>query len=167
MRSGRIRTLGIFVGLLFSVVVFADEGMWMPHQMKDLDLEARGLRMDPAVLYRTDGSGLMSAVVNLGGGTGGFVSPDGLILTNHHVAFGAIQRASSKEKDYITNGFTAMTRDAEIPAQGYTADVLLGYEDVTAPVLDKLTPGLTARQRYDALEKVTKEIVAGAEKGGK
>ena len=167
MRFGRIGTIGIILGLALSAGIFADEGMWMPHQMKDLDLEAKGLQMDPAVLYRTDGTGLMSAVVNLGGGTGGFVSGDGLILTNHHVAFGAIQRASSKEKDYITNGFTAMTRDEEIPAQGYTADVLLGYEDVTARVLGKLKPGLTPRQRYDALEKTTKEIVAGAEKGGK
>jgi hypothetical protein len=165
MRLRSIATLGIVLGLAFAVVALADEGMWMPHQMKDLDLKAKGLRMDPAELYKTDGTGLMSAVVNLGGGTGEFVSPDGLILTNHHVAFGAIQRASSKEKDYITDGFTATAREQEIPAQGYTADVLLGYEDVTAAVLGKLKPGLTPRQRYDALEKAGKEIVARAEKG--
>ena len=167
MKSRRIGPIGIVLALAAAVFVHADEGMWMPHQMKDLDLKAKGLWMDPAGLYRTDGTGLMSAVVNLGGGTGEFVSVDGLILTNHHVAFGAIQRASSKEKDYITNGFTARTREEEIPAQGYTADVLLGYEDVTAVVLGKLKQGLTPRQRYDALEKVTKDIVAKAEKGGK
>lgn len=166
MKFRRIGTIGIVFALATAVFAHADEGMWMPHQMKDLDLKAKGLRMDPAGLYRTDGAGLMSAVVNLGGGTGEFVSADGLILTNHHVAFGAIQRASSKENDYITNGFTARTREEEIPAQGYTADVLLGYEDVTAVVLGKLKPGLTPRQRYDALEKVTKDIVAKAEKGG-
>lgn len=167
MRFKRIGTIGIVLGLAFAVVALADEGMWMPHQMKDLDLKAKGLRMDPAELYRTDGTGLMSAVVNLGGGTGEFVSADGLILTNHHVAFGAIQRASSKEKDYITDGFTAMAREQEIPAQGYTADVLLGYEDVTAAVLGKLKPGLTLRQRYEALEKAGKELVARAEKGAR
>ncbi len=174
MRFGKIGTVGITLALALSVTAAAalggdddGEGMWMPHQMKGLDLEARGLRMDPAVLYATDGTGLMSAVVNLGGGTGEFVSADGLILTNHHVAFGAIQRASSREKDYITDGFTAMTREQEIPAQGYTADVLLGYEDVTEAVLGKLKPALTPRQRYEALEKITKEIVSRAEKGGK
>ncbi len=167
MRFSRIGVIGIVLGLALSGAVRADEGMWMPHQMKDLDLRAKGLRMDPAGLYRTDGTGLMSAVVNLGGGTGEFVSADGLILTNHHVAFGAIQRASSKENDYITNGFTALTRDQEIPAQGYTADVLLGYEDVTAMVSGKIKAGLTPGRRYSALEKVTKEIVARAEKGAK
>ena len=167
MRLGKILTLAAVLALALGAGVFADEGMWMPHQMKDLGLEAKGLRMDPAALYRTDGTGLMSAVVNLGGGTGEFVSLDGLILTNHHVAFGAIQRASSKDKDYIANGFTALARDQEIPAQGYTADVLLGYEDVTAAVLGGLKPGLTPKQRYDALEKITKEIVAKAEKGSK
>ncbi len=174
MRYRRSGTIGLVLGLVLIVVGAAahgshgdDEGMWMPHQMKDLELKAKGLRMDPADLYKTDGTGLMSAVVNLGGGTGEFVSADGLILTNHHVAFGAIQRASSKDKDYITNGFTAMTREQEIPAQGYTADVLLGYEDVTGKVLARIKPGLTPRQRYDALEKIAKELVAGAEKGAR
>ncbi len=144
----------------------ADEGMWMPHQMKDLDLKALGLKMNPDDLYKKDGTGLMSAIVNLGGGTGEFVSPEGLILTNHHVAFGAIQRAASKEHDYIKDGFLARTRAEEIRAQGYTADVLLGYEDVTAKITARLKPGMTPRARYDALEKATKDVVAAAEKAG-
>src|SRR4030042_2119828 len=61
--------------LVFSAA--ADEGMWMPHQMKDLNLKALGLQMDPGDLYKMDGTGLMSAVVNLGGGTGEFVSAAG------------------------------------------------------------------------------------------
>jgi len=154
-------------GLSLAFLTFADEGMWMPHQMKDLNLKALGLQMDPENLYKKDGTGLMSAVVNLGGGTAEFVSSEGLILTNHHVAFGAIQRASSKEKDYIQNGFLAGTRAEEIPAQGYTADVLLGYEDITAKILGVLKPGLTYRQKYDALDKALKELIAQAEKEGK
>lgn len=157
------------IALLALVAVLAagaDEGMWMPHQMKGLDLKALGLKMSPDDLYRTDGTGLMSAVVNLGGGTGEFVSPEGLILTNHHVAFGAIQRAASKEHDYIRDGFRARTRAEEIRAQGYTADVLLGYEDVTAKIRARLKPGMTPRARYDAIEKATKDIVAAAEKAG-
>src|SRR5512145_2901589 len=91
----RFATLALVLGL--ALIAGADEGMWMPHQMKDLNLKALGLQMDPSDLYKKDGTGLMSAVVNLGGGTGEFVSPEGLILTNHHVAYGAIQRALSKE----------------------------------------------------------------------
>ena len=151
----------------FGLVAGADEGMWMPHQMKDLDLKAMGLRMNPEDLYKTDGTGLMSAVVNLGGGTGEFVSPEGLILTNHHVAYGAIQRASSKEKDYIANGFLAAAREQEIQAQGYTAGVLLGYEEVTARVNSYFKPKMTPRQRYDAYDKAQKDLIAAGEKAGK
>jgi hypothetical protein len=156
------------VALILFLALFsaADEGMWMPHQMKDLNLKALGLRMNPDDLYKKDGTGLMSAVLNLGGGTGEFVSPEGLVLTNHHVAYGAIQRASSKEKDYINNGFMAATRGEEIPAQGYQAGVLLGYEDVTAKVNAYFKPKMTPRQRYDAYDKAQKELIAAGEKAG-
>jgi len=157
----------LLFGLLFSpFLIRADEGMWMPHQMRLLNLQQIGLKMNPDDLYKTDGTGLMSAVVNLGGGTGEFVSAEGLILTNHHVAFGAIQRASSKEHDYITDGFLARTRAKEIPAQGYTADILLSYEEVTSRVLAKVNLRMTPRQRYEAIEKAIKAIVAEAEKAG-
>jgi hypothetical protein len=158
----------VWVGILaFVFLCHADEGMWMPHQMKDLNLKSLGLKMNPEDLYKKDGTGLMSAVVNLGGGTGEFVSPEGLILTNHHVAFGALQRASTKEKDYIENGFLARTREEEISAPGYTADVLLGYEEVTDIILKNIKPGLTYLQIYNALEKAEKELIAEAEKEGK
>jgi Peptidase S46 len=153
--------------LALSLLSGADEGMWMPHQMKGLNLKALGLQMNPDDLYRKDGTGLMSAVVNLGGGTGSFVSSEGLILTNHHVAYGAIQRASSKEKDYINDGFMAAVRGEEIPAQGYQAGILLGYEDVTAKVNAYFKPKMTPRERYDAFDKAQKDLVAAAEKAGK
>lgn len=163
----RFRSLVLII-LLFSLFLIspADEGMWLPHQMKALNLKALGLQMNPDDLYKTDGIGLMSAVVNLGGGTGEFVSHDGLILTNHHVAFGAIQRASTKEKDYIQHGFLARTWEDEIQAPAYTADVLLGYEDVTAKIQARIKPGMTYRQTYDAVEKTQKELIALAEKEG-
>jgi len=153
--------------LVLVFVARADEGMWMPHQMIDLNLKALGLQMDPGDLYKKDGTGLMSAVVNLGGGTGEFVSPEGLVLTNHHVAYGAIQRASSKEKDYITDGFLARSRAEEIPAQGYQVGVLLGYEDVTAKINAYFKPKMTPRQRYDAFDKAQKDLIAAGEKAGK
>lgn len=164
-RRKLIAILGL--ALLVAFLGRADEGMWMPHQMKDLNLKALGLQMNPEDLFKKDGSGLMSAVVNLGGGTGEFVSPEGLILTNHHVAYGAIQRASSKDNDFIQKGFLSASKDTEIPAQGYQAGVLLGYEDVTAKVNSFLKPKMTPRQRFDALDKAQKELIAQGEKGGR
>jgi hypothetical protein len=157
----------IFLWILsFSLISAADEGMWMPHQMKDLQLQEKGLQMDPSDLFKKDGTGLMSAVVYLGGGTGEFVSSDGLILTNHHVAFGALQRAATKEKDTIKDGFIAWTRLEEIPAQGYIADVLLGYEEVTAKVLSGTKPAMTYREQYEVIDKAQKKLIAEAEKAG-
>ncbi|MCD6516888.1 MAG: S46 family peptidase [Candidatus Aminicenantes bacterium] len=158
----------IVILLIFSValVSWADEGMWMPHQMKGLKLKAKGLKMNPRDLYREDGTGLMSAVVHLGGGTGEFVSRDGLILTNHHVAFGALQRAATKRKDYIQEGFIAWTKKEEIPAQGYIADVLLGYEEVTEKIMSAIKPDMTYREKYEAIDKAKKKLIAEAEKEG-
>jgi len=166
MKSLKILFITIFIVSL-SIFGLADEGMWLPHQMKNLNLKTLGLKMNPADLYRKDGTGLMSAVVHLGGGTGEFVSSEGLILTNHHVAFGALQRASTKEKDYIEKGFIAWTRKDEIPAKGYIADVLLGYEEVTEQVLAAVKPRMSYKQKYYALDKIKKELIAQAEKKGK
>lgn len=158
----RFLAVGLVLGL--ALVIQADEGMWMPHQMKDLDLMKLGLKMDPDNLFKRDGTGLMNAVVNLGGATGEFVSADGLILTNHHVAFGAIQRASTKEEDFLQDGFVARVRAEEIPAQGYTADILLGYEDVTAKIAKNISAGMTYIQIFYAIEKAQKELIAETEK---
>jgi len=153
--------------ILFLVISSpADDGMWMPHQMTDLNLKSLGLQMNPDDLYKKDGTGLMSAVVHLGGGSGEFVSKEGLILTNHHVAFGALQRASTPEKDYIQNGFIAWTKQEEIPSKGSHADVLLGYEEITERVISALKPSMSYRQKYEALEKVKKNIIAEEEKQG-
>jgi hypothetical protein len=122
--------------------------------------------MNPQDLYKTDGTGLMSAVVNLGGGTGEFVSADGLILTNHHVAFGAIQRASDKDHDYITNGFLAADRSGEIVAPGYVADVLVGYEDVTASIIRGLRTSMSYARRYRIIDRNKKRLIARRERGG-
>ncbi|HLP48443.1 MAG TPA: S46 family peptidase [Candidatus Kapabacteria bacterium] len=167
-----LKCLKILV-LVFSLVLVsvntgvADEGMWLPHQMKDLNLEAQGLSMDPGELFKKDGTGLMSAVVDLGGGTASFVSSQGLLLTNHHVAFGAIQRASDKEHDYIENGFLAKDLKEEIPAGGYNADVLLGYDDVTQEIMKAVKSGMTPLQRYYAIDKAKKRLIEKEERKAK
>ena len=159
----------LFVVVLLFCITFsaiADDGMWMPHQMKDLNLKALGLEMNPGDLYKKDGTGLMSAVVSLGGGTGEFVSKNGLILTNHHVAFGGLQRASDTEHDYMNDGFIAWNREEELPAPGYIADVLIGYEEVTKKIHSVIKPGMTYREKYEAIDQARKKLIANAEKEG-
>ena len=86
----------------------ADEGMWKPSQMPQLaaQLKARGLQMDPAALSNL-ASKPLDAVISLGGCTASFVSPEGLVVTNHHCGYGAIQYNSTPERDLLANGFVA------------------------------------------------------------
>jgi len=103
-------------------------------------------------------------VVNLGGASAELVSPDGLILTNHHVAFGAVQRASTAGTDYLTNGFLAKTRDEELPAPGYVARVLLEMKDVTDQILKGMDKIKDPVKRMKAIEKRMKQMEEEIEK---
>ena len=123
MQKKMILLFLIFIFASFTIS-FADEGMWTLDALKELpwdEMKARGLQLSPQDIYSPEGVSLADAIVQLGGGTGSFVSPNGLIITNHHVAYGAIQRQSSAEQDFIRNGFLAKTMSDEIPAKGYTA----------------------------------------------
>ena len=124
----------IFIVLLFSFVS-AEEGMWPLDQLANLDwkaIKAMGLELSPTEIYNPDAADISDAVVQLGGGTGTFVSAKGLILTNHHVAYGAIQRQSSAELDFIRNGFLAENYLAELPAKGYRARICIFQADANS-----------------------------------
>ena len=153
----------VFLLLVSFTLLHADDGMWLPHQMKDLNLKEKGLLLDPDKMYRSDGTGIMSAVVYLGGGTGEFVSKDGLILTNHHVAYRGIQQASDPEHNYLENGFVAKQRSEEIPVPSYYADVLLSYEEVTKKVLSAVNPDMSFNEMHQALDHRKKEMIAEVE----
>jgi hypothetical protein len=140
----------------------ADEGMYPISEISKLNLKAKGLVIDHADIAATDRS-LIFAIVSVGA-TGSFVSADGLFITNHHVAFGAVQAASTKDNDYLRNGFLARARAEEIPARGMTARITESFRDVSADVLSAVASGLDYAARTRAIEKRTKEIVARAEK---
>jgi len=125
----------------------AQEGMWMLTQLGQLDLAKKGLQIPVDDIYSPGKPCLANAILQLGGGTASFVSPDGLIVTNHHVAYTALQRSSSVNSDYLTNGFLARERAAEIRAPGYQARLMVEMKDVTADVL-AAAEGIT-----DAVEK--------------
>jgi hypothetical protein len=105
-------------------------------------------------------------VVKVGGGTGAFVSPDGLLLTNHHVAFGVIQYNSNAKDNLIDGGFVAKDRADERAANpDFRVLVTVGFDKVTDEVL-KEARGKTGRAYYDAVDAATKRIVADCERAG-
>lgn len=141
----------------------ADEGMYPISELAKLDLRSKGLAILPEEIFAPDRPSLIFAIVSVGA-TGSFVSPEGLFVTNHHVAFSAIQAASTTEHDYLTNGFLARTRGDEIQAKGMTARITESFRDVSVEVLSAVKPGMPLADRTKAIEKRTKEIVAETEK---
>lgn len=138
---------------------FTDEGQWTPDQIGRLNLRRAGLRIPVEQIFNPGGPGIHEATLRLGGGTGEFVSPDGLIMTNHHVAFGAVASIATAEQDYITDGYLARTREEEIRARGYTARMVQLYEDVTARVLSGVREGMSFKERREAIRTATEAVV--------
>ncbi|HWQ81567.1 MAG TPA: S46 family peptidase [Ignavibacteria bacterium] len=121
----------LILAFFFAVSGFAQEGMWLLNQIDKLDLNSKGLKISTGEVYSKDSPALYQAIVQLGGGTASFVSGEGLLVTNHHVAYTALQRASTKDHDYITDGYLARTKQDEIKAAGYQARLLIEMRDVT------------------------------------
>ena len=142
----------------------ADEGMYPISEIHKLDLKSKGLEIEPLDIFNPDGISLIDGICNVGGCTGSFVSPDGLILTNHHCAYRAIQSASTKENDYLQNGFLAKDRSREIPARGYTVRITESYRDVSKEVLSVVKDDMDLAARTKAIEKKMKEIITATEK---
>jgi hypothetical protein len=142
-------------------------GMWMPHQLgaHAAKLKELGLAIDPAALTDPT-SGVLSAVVSLGGCSASFVSPDGLVATNHHCATGALQHNSTPSENLLEGGFLAKTRGDE-KNNGPQARVLVtrAVTDVTPKVMDGIAKLTDDRQRWKTIEKRQKELVAACEAG--
>lgn len=133
--------------------VQADEGLWLPMRLElnRADMQRLGLKIPVKDIYNADKPSVSSAVVRFGSGcTGEVVSPDGLVLTNHHCGYGAIQALSSVARDFLKNGFWAMERGEEIPAPGLTVTFIRGMRDVTAQVLE-MVPDSAAESVRNAL----------------
>lgn len=158
--------LTLFLGLS-SLVALAgppDEGMFPMSELKRLNLQAKGMQLTPEQLFSTEGVSLVQALVRVGGCTGSFVSPEGLIITNHHCAFGAVAAASSVENDYISKGFLAKTRELEIPAAGLTVRITTSYEDVSAEVLAAVKDIKEPAARLAGIRQAMRSIEAKAKK---
>src|SRR5882672_710454 len=157
LRLSRLAAIGLAALMYVTVLpvrVFGDEGMFLPDTLVQLPLDKlkkRGLKIPLTELYNPAGVSIKDAVVIVDGGTGEFVSPDGLLLTNHHVAFEALVNASDPSKDYATNGYKATTRADELPAKDYTVTITQDLKDVTSEILSGLTDSTPPAERSMAI----------------
>ncbi len=161
--SGSIAALG---AVLLSTTVRADEGQWMPKQIAELDpapMRAAGLELEADALWNDRDGGVMRAVVNLSGCSAGFVSPEGLIATNHHCAYGAIQSASDLAHDYLSNGFLARTRGDELVAKDSFVQIVVSVEDVTEQIHAIVAAERDPVARAHAVETRRRELVRDCE----
>lgn len=143
----------------------ADEGMWLLMLLQKLnmrDMQAKGFKLTADEIYSLNKASLKDAIVmlNNGGCTAEAISDQGLILTNHHCGYGAIQANSSVDKDYLTNGFWAYDLASDLPSPGYTASFLVRMDDVTARINNALKMDMDEATR----NKVIAEEIAKIEK---
>ncbi len=150
---------------LLSLASHADDGMWQPHQLHKLkkELKAAGIKINPNKLTELT-EFPMGAVVSLGGCTASFLSPKGLVATNHHCAYGSIQFNSTAENNLIDKGFLAKNFEQELPAApGSRIYVTVEVEDVTKKVNQGIAADLSGLKRYKAIEAAEKALVATCE----
>ncbi|MGC5845223.1 S46 family peptidase, partial [Mesorhizobium abyssinicae] len=143
----------------------AHEGMWMPGQTAEVGaaMRADGLQIDPVQLSRLYAAPL-NAIVSLGGCSASFVSPQGLVATNHHCVLGSIQYNSKESQDYLTNGFLAKSLGEELPAvPGSRIYVIEDMRDVTADMLKGVSDTLSGFARYERLDTNRKALIAACE----
>ena len=139
------RTLLTLLAALALLPALADEGMWLPSLISERidDMRAKGFRLTAEDIYSINKASMKDAVVLFNGGcTGELISPEGLLLTNHHCGYDAIQKHSTVEHDYLTNGFWAMSRAEELPNEKLWVRFLVRMEEVT----DRIAAGETAAQ---------------------
>ena len=164
------KTLILVIALMAAMTARADEGMWLPSLISQriADMQEKGFRLYADDIYSINQASLKDAVVLFGRGcTGELISPEGLLLTNHHCGYGQIQQHSSVEHDYLKDGFWAMNRSEELPNKGLTVSFLERMDDVTAQVLSGYTPDMTEDQRVELVKKNSQALIDEAVKEGK
>ena len=170
-KIGQIMTAAaISMALAGSGTAYADEGMWLPSLISQRieDMQNKGFRLDAEDIYSINQASLKDAVVLFGRGcTGEVISPEGLLLTNHHCGYGQIQKHSSVEHDYLRDGFWAMTRDEELPNEGLTVSFLERMEDVTDRILDGYVTDMTESQRDSVVKANSDALVKDVTTEGK
>ena len=142
----------------------ADEGMWLPYSINGqnlADMQRLGCKLTAEQIFSFNQPSLKDAIVQFGGGcTGELISPEGLLLTNHHCGLGQVQAHSSVEHDYLQDGFWARSKDEELPNEDLTVSFLSYIEDVTAIVLKGVTDNMSEDERAKKIEENGKMLAA-------
>lgn len=161
------KVLVTFAFLTLLLGVRADEGMWMLPLVEKLNIQKMqglGLTLTAEQIYSDSETSLKDAIVIFDNGcTGVMVSSSGLLFTNHHCGYSAIQQLSSVEHNYLKDGFTAKELRDELSCDGVTVTFLVKVEDVTTRVLERLS-NFSGEQRQDTLESISKKIENEAQK---
>jgi len=158
-------TISLLIVISFAFIPSRpDEGMFPLSDIKNINLNEKGLKISVDEVYNPDGVSLVDALVKIGGCTGSFVSNEGLIITNHHCVFGIVSDASTVENNYLDNGFLAETREKELPAKGLTCRITDSYEDVSIEILEAANTEEDISKRTTAISKKIKEIIEREEK---
>lgn len=167
-----MRRLFIFLCLvpLLTVPSRADEGMWLINLIRQLnlgDMQAMGLELDAGDIYSTVHPSLKDAIGALDHGscTAEIISPNGLIITNHHCGYGEIQSHSSLGHDYLTDGFWAGSMEEELPNPGKTISFLVRMEDVTSRLNAQLDPGMSPDARATRITELSRRLIGEATSG--
>ena len=170
------RIIIIAIALLSWTLAKADEGMWLLSKIKELNIEKMqqmGFKLTAEDIYNVNKPGIKDAIVGLGNEgrpfqhfcSGEIISPNGLLLTNHHCGFSAIQAHSSVEHDYLRDGFWAYEMKDELANPGTTASILDRMEDVTERVNACLNDGMSEGERYAAIDSISEIITKEATEG--
>jgi hypothetical protein len=159
----------LFAGIIFLLagsILRSEEGMWIPLLLKKYkieDMQRAGFKLTAEDVYSVNQACLKDAIVIFGGGcTAELISGEGLLITNHHCGYGNIQRHSTVEHDYLTDGFWAMSRDEELPNPGLSVTFLIRIEDVTEISLAGVSSSLSPVEREKAIERNIKKIQSDA-----
>ncbi len=152
-------TIALIIGAL---CVKADEGMWLPYNLSNqslYEMQQLGCQLTAEQIFNLNQPSVKDAIVQFGGGcTGELISPEGLLLTNHHCGLSYVQKHATVEHDYLTDGFWAMSKEEELPNPGLTVSFLAFVEDVTTAALEGVTDEATRRDVIDKnIEKICKE----------
>ena len=149
--------------LILPLGVIADQGMWLPMLIGKYNIEEmqkKGFKLTAEDVYSINQPSIKDAIVIFGRGcTGELISPEGLLITNHHCGFGVIQSQSSVEHDYLKYGFWAMTRQEELSNPGLTVSFLVRMDDVTERVLSAIPEGVEESVRDSIVKSVSNLII--------
>lgn len=165
----KFAVLALAVFLVAMPNLKADEGMWIPLLLEKYnikDMQAKGFKLSAEDVYSVNNASLKDAIVIFGGGcTGEIISDQGLLITNHHCGFGAIQKHSSVEHDYLTDGFWAMSKEEELPNERLSVTFLVRIEDVSDAVLKNVSDDTSEEERAKIINgnisQIRKDAVEG------